>query len=408
MHRFWESIIQTAFDTFQPAHIIEIGVSSGAHTTKILAYCQKNNAMLHSIDPHMHPHISTLKECYPDHFTFHENLSLNVLETIATYDMVLIDGDHNWYTVLHELQLIEKQGKRTGMFPVILVHDTEWPYGRRDLYHNPHTIPVTYRQPYKRAGISAGQTALTPRKGIQRSAYHAIYEHSIRNGVYSAIEDFLQESNEQWHYTHVPGLHGLGILAEQSTLEHHKSFASFLQQLTMPDVLGRHIAAIEHDRLNHWMAEESFAMEIFAHKAQREAEHAAVHHQKQKHKDIEHVWRCKEVEWKRQEQDWRRKELQWEQQEHHMLQRELRWKQDLSLWQQRYTHVLHTRSWRCTAPLRHVQRVLQDMVYNMCANLKDLWEDFGEPCPRLVRGIRHGVLGRVAPVRKTPSAEESL
>ncbi len=65
---------------------------------------------------------------------------------------MFLDGDHNWYTVFHELRLIEEHCQRNErLFPLVLLHDLGWPYGRRDLYYNPETIPAEYRQPYARA-----------------------------------------------------------------------------------------------------------------------------------------------------------------------------------------------------------------------------------------------------------------
>ncbi len=39
-------------------------------------------------------------------------------------DAALIDGDHNWYTVYHELRLFAEGAKRNGTaLPVLVMHD---------------------------------------------------------------------------------------------------------------------------------------------------------------------------------------------------------------------------------------------------------------------------------------------
>lgn len=74
------------------------------------------------------------------HVTVKKGISLEVLpELHDTFDCILIDGDHNWYTVYHELKMIYDREllKRGG---IVFLHDVEWPWGRRDMYY------LTYAQ----------------------------------------------------------------------------------------------------------------------------------------------------------------------------------------------------------------------------------------------------------------------
>jgi hypothetical protein len=79
------------------------------------------------------------------HVAVRKGISLEVLPKLAgTYDCILIDGDHNWYTVYHELKTIaERDLLRPG--GIVFFHDIEWPWGRRDLYYQPDLIPPEYR-----------------------------------------------------------------------------------------------------------------------------------------------------------------------------------------------------------------------------------------------------------------------
>ena len=47
-----------------------------------------------------------------------------------------------------------------GRLPVMILHDVAWPYGRRDLYYDPATIPEEFRQPYAQKGIAMGRSTL--------------------------------------------------------------------------------------------------------------------------------------------------------------------------------------------------------------------------------------------------------
>ena len=62
---------------------------------------------------------------------------------------MIIDGDHNYFTVASELELIGARAAGPGM-PLLLLHDVGWPLGRRDSYHAPDRIPDEHRQPLAR------------------------------------------------------------------------------------------------------------------------------------------------------------------------------------------------------------------------------------------------------------------
>jgi hypothetical protein len=59
------------------------------------------------------------------------------------FDYILIDGDHNWYTVHEELEAISRQNllRPRG---ILFFHNVEWPWGRRDMYDQPEVIPPAY------------------------------------------------------------------------------------------------------------------------------------------------------------------------------------------------------------------------------------------------------------------------
>ena len=111
MRRFWETIIEPIAGILQPEVIVEIGSDRGDNTRNLLEFCQENDATLHVIDPLPKYDVSEWQEHYGDHLVFHRALSLDALPSIDRMDLVLIDGDHNWYTVFKELKLIEKRCK---------------------------------------------------------------------------------------------------------------------------------------------------------------------------------------------------------------------------------------------------------------------------------------------------------
>ena len=54
--------------------------------------------------------VGELRREYPDALDFQIGLSLDILPGIEPVDFALVDGDHNWHTVLNELRLLERAG----------------------------------------------------------------------------------------------------------------------------------------------------------------------------------------------------------------------------------------------------------------------------------------------------------
>lgn len=127
------------------------------------------------------------------------------------FDCVLIDGDHNWYTVLNELRLIRERALvRPGGF--IFLHDVDWPYGRRDLYYQPETIPTEFRHPYAQKGMIRGRNALAEAGGLNRTYMNALVEGGPRNGVLTAVEDFIAQHPRDYRFFRIRYQYGLGVL----------------------------------------------------------------------------------------------------------------------------------------------------------------------------------------------------
>ena len=144
--------------------------------------------------------------------------SLEVLPQLDTaFDCILIDGDHNWYTVYEELKAISSRRllRPGGM---IFFHDVEWPWGRRDMYYAPEKIPAEFLQEWRLEGIAPGRRESS--ESISKLAYlkKAVYEGGPRNGVLTAIEDFVREQNGDYRLFVVHAGAGLGVMQYQGTL----------------------------------------------------------------------------------------------------------------------------------------------------------------------------------------------
>uniref|UniRef100_UPI0025E34B88 class I SAM-dependent methyltransferase n=1 Tax=uncultured Methanobrevibacter sp. TaxID=253161 RepID=UPI0025E34B88 len=212
MHRHWKNTILPIIKKIKPTHIVEVGSDTGINTKNILEYCDKNNAKLSAIDPSPNFNVEKFKNKYGNKFDFYKDLSLNILPFLETFEVILIDGDHNWYTIYNELKTIEKLYKKNNYYPIIFLHDTSWPYHRRDLYYNPKTIPEEYLLPYKNLGIIPNEKKLSKNKGMNASLNNAIFEGGNKNGVLTGIEDYINESQLDLLFYKIPAYNGLGIL----------------------------------------------------------------------------------------------------------------------------------------------------------------------------------------------------
>lgn len=170
------------------------------------------------------------------------------------YEFQPIDGDHNWYTVFHELRLLEESARRAGMlFPLVLLHDVEWPYARRDMYYEPSRIPDAFRHPFASSGMRPGQSPLTP-DGFLPHRFNATEEGTARNGVLTAVEDFVAQSDVRLHFQIVPWLHGLGILLPADRMEASAELRAFLASLLPAEPLASHLRRVDALRVDGQMS----------------------------------------------------------------------------------------------------------------------------------------------------------
>jgi len=281
MHPFWQSITQPLFEILKPREIVEIGADYGDNTRNLLEWCRRSGARAHVIDPFPKFDPENFKAEYGDAFVFYQGMSLGALPLIGRMDAVLIDGDHNWYTVYHELKLIEKAFIPDGLnrsdeydgglsggqkpdempdktddqhFPLIFIHDVAWPYARRDMYYDPETIPEAWRMAYARKGIDPDSIDLVEEGGLNPHLCNARYAHNIRNGVLTAVEDFMRESSVPLGLVIIPVFHGLGVLFPKQMRDLHPKFDCFIQNLAMPEICGELVGGLEKTRVKQAIA----------------------------------------------------------------------------------------------------------------------------------------------------------
>jgi len=235
MFPFWELAIAPVFEALKARRVVEVGALRGDTTVRMLEALGPD-AELHVVDPAPEFDPAEHERAFPGRYIFHRDLSLNVLSDLGPVDVALIDGDHNWYTVFHELgQLTEAARSADAALPVMILHDVCWPYGRRDLYYAPDTIPDEFRQPYAQRGIARGKKKLLPRGGLNPAMYNARLEGGQRNGVMTGLEDWMACYDRPLRRVVLPIYFGLAIVAEEERLEREPALAEVLDHLESAD-----------------------------------------------------------------------------------------------------------------------------------------------------------------------------
>jgi hypothetical protein len=230
VHRFWDSAVLPLLQARSPKTIIEVGAAQGKNTRLVASWAAEHDAVLHVIDPKPKFDVEAYTKDWAGHLAMRLELSLSALPAIGPVDLILLDGDHNWYTMLGELQAIDRVNPD---WPLVIMHDVGWPYGRRDLYYDPATIPAEHRQPYRRAGIQPFHSALVEH-GKNDHMLNAEREGGPHNGVLTAVEDFLSQTNRDLLLFAQPGIGGVGVIASAAALQEDARLASAMARVHDP------------------------------------------------------------------------------------------------------------------------------------------------------------------------------
>jgi hypothetical protein len=188
--------------------IAEVGAFAGDLTRVLVDWAVGAGGHVMAIDPAPQDGLVALAHAHPELELIRET-SLQALPRIPLPDAIVIDGDHNYYTVSEELRLIGERAPGAEL-PLLLFHDVRWPHARRDDYFAAEQIPEADRRPIVGAvgGIYPGDPGL--RAGGLPYPRSAAQEGGPRNGVLTAIEDFVA-GRADVRLAVVPAFFGFGV-----------------------------------------------------------------------------------------------------------------------------------------------------------------------------------------------------
>ncbi|MCL4286504.1 MAG: class I SAM-dependent methyltransferase [Thermoleophilia bacterium] len=220
--------------------LAEIGAYAGDLTAVLLEWAGPAGATVIAVDPTPQQALLDLAEERAE-LRLEQATSLDAIPRMDLPDAFIIDGDHNYFTVSEELKLIEERAGEAAI-PLLLFHDVCWPHARRDAYYAPDRIPEEYRSTIASGvGIAPGEPGLTygglPYVHVQER------EGGERNGVLTAIEDFLEE-RPGLEFALLPMFFGFGVCCRRDA-----PYAGALRSLTAPLDRNPVIARLEWNRV---------------------------------------------------------------------------------------------------------------------------------------------------------------
>jgi hypothetical protein len=222
--------------------VVEVGAYAGDLTSVLVQWAAGCGGHVWAIDPSPQDRLVRLDR-ESSELELVSDTSLAALPRIPLPDAVIIDGDHNHYTVSEELRLVDERARGTGL-PLLMLHDVSWPHARRDDYFAPQLIPAEHRHPMvEGGGLFPGEPGVRP--GGLPYRHSAAREGGARNGVLTAVEDFLA-GRDDLRLAIVPVFFGLGVIWRRD--------ASWADDIA--DILGpwdRHplLERLEDNRVHH-------------------------------------------------------------------------------------------------------------------------------------------------------------
>ena len=253
-------------DAAAPRRVVEVGAYAGDVTAVLLDWARGTGARISSIDPDPQPALVRLAEAHSE-LELIRATSLEAIPRLDAPDAVIVDGDHNYYTVSRELALIAERAGEAAL-PLILCHDVAWPHARRDVYYDPDAIPPEGRRPMAEGGfLFPGVGGLND--GGLPYRHPALEEGGPRNGVLTAVEDFVA-GRTGTGVAVVSAFFGLAVLWPRDA-----PYGPEIERRLAPWIGGTLLERLEANRVLHlagrereatraaWLAEQSARRDVF-------------------------------------------------------------------------------------------------------------------------------------------------
>ncbi len=254
MHRLWEPVIQYLFARWKPKNIVLMEKSNGALAQLLGDFSAEQHAVLHVLNASPAWDVAEWKKKYGETVRVYRNTWTDALPQLEHIDTAILDGDPNWYTAYHALQGLRQSADiHKEPFPLVMVHYTGWPYARRDAYPRLDSVPNKYRHPNELGGIVRGAGLPQKNEGLNTAWRHAVVEGGERNGVLTAIEDFIKACPQEISFQSLPVLMGVGVLCAVKHRKTNKGLDNHLRNIAANLPMASILSAVEQDRVSRML-----------------------------------------------------------------------------------------------------------------------------------------------------------
>lgn len=245
------SLTLPILETIQAKSICEIGAEHGGNTHLLHAWLATRQGRLTSIDSAPSNEFLNWIFDVRDIVTHIHKTGIQAIPHIGGIDAWFFNGDRNWYSVLNELVAAYAVSRNDRKPFLAFVHNIGWPYAQRDYYNDVAQIPANFIQQHASAGgVLPGVAGLVDGgfKDLFSSAC-AVNEGGPRNGVLTAVADFVALYPNDFFFASIPGVFGLGVIFNRD-----HAAATQIAQILAP--LNAHplLASLEQNRLANYIA----------------------------------------------------------------------------------------------------------------------------------------------------------
>jgi Methyltransferase domain len=244
-----------ALDAVGARSVAEVGAYAGDLTEVLVHWAAQTGARVLAIDPSPRPPLVELADKHPQ-LQLLRQTSLEALPGIELPDVVIIDGDHNYYTVREELRVVAERASGEQL-PLLLFHDVCWPHGRRDDYFAPELIPQEYRRPLIGEGMGIAPDEAGARPDGLPYPRSAAREGGSRNGVLTAVEDFVAE-HAGLRLVVIPAFFGFGAIWHEDA-----PWATDVARVLEPWDASPLVARLEENRIHHLAQAHALRIELW-------------------------------------------------------------------------------------------------------------------------------------------------
>ena len=235
--------------------VLEVGSFEGELTRDLLAWADRNDAKVATVDPLPPDRLLELVAERPD-LELIENTGVAALAGLDELpDSIIIDGDHNYFTLTGELEAIADRAGDSPL-PLLMFHDAGWPHARRDTYYAPDRVPEDERQPLAHnVGVTPGDPGVSENRGLPYE-WAAAREGGPKNGVLTALEDFIA-GRPDLKLAVVPAFFGFAVIWDERA-----NWAGDVADIVAPWDNNPILHRLESNRVDHLVRNHSLTQEV--------------------------------------------------------------------------------------------------------------------------------------------------